>query len=116
MKIWVDAQLPPTLANWLVNTFNLEASSLRDLGLRDAKDIEIFEAARAENVVIITKDSDFIDLVCRLGAPPQILWLTCGNVTNRSLRKLLTATFPAALEQLRQGEAIVEISNPLYPN
>lgn len=66
MKIWVDAQLPPTLANWLSATFGLESAALRDLSLRDAQDIEIFEAARAENAVIMTKDSDFIDLVCRL--------------------------------------------------
>jgi predicted nuclease of predicted toxin-antitoxin system len=111
MKIWVDAQLPPTLANWLTSTFGLESAALRDLALRDAQDVEIFEAARAENAVIMTKDSDFIDLVCRLGTPPQILWLTCGNVTNRNLRKLLSATLPDALKQLRQEEAIVEISN-----
>ena len=59
----------------------------------------------------MTKDSDFIDLVCRLGTPPQILWITCGNVTNRNLRQLLTATLSSALEQIKQGEAIVEISN-----
>lgn len=111
MKIWIDAQLPPTLANWLTETFGLEATALRDLGLRDAQDIEIFAAAQAESAVIITKDSDFIDLVCRLGSPPQILWLTCGNVTNRNLRQLLTATLPDALEQLCQGEMIVEITN-----
>lgn len=111
MKIWVDAQLPPTLANWLSSTFGLEASALRDLSLRDAQDIEIFEAARTENAVIMTKDSDFIDLVCRLGTPPQILWITCGNVTNHNLRRLLIATLPDALEQLRQGTMIVEISN-----
>ncbi|NJL40510.1 MAG: DUF5615 family PIN-like protein [Leptolyngbyaceae cyanobacterium RM2_2_4] len=111
MKIWIDAQLPPTLANWLAVTFGLEAAALRDLELRDAQDIEIFEAARAENAVIMTKDSDFIDLVCRLGSPPQILWLTCGNVTNRNLRQLLAATLPDALERLNQGEVIIEISN-----
>ncbi|RZM74426.1 DUF5615 family PIN-like protein [Leptolyngbya iicbica] len=111
MKIWVDAQLPPTLANWLSATFDLEASALRDLSLRDAQDLDIFQAARAANAVIMTKDSDFIDLVCRLGTPPQILWLTCGNVTNRNLRRLLTATLPEAIEQLQQGEMIVEISN-----
>ncbi|MBW4468224.1 MAG: DUF5615 family PIN-like protein [Pegethrix bostrychoides GSE-TBD4-15B] len=111
MTIWVDAQLPPTLAAWLSITFDLEAAALRDLSLRDAQDIEIFEAARAENAVIMTKDSDFIDLVCRLGIPPQMLWLTCGNVTNRNLRQLLTATLPDALAQLRQGEMIIEISN-----
>jgi predicted nuclease of predicted toxin-antitoxin system len=111
MKIWIDAQLPPTLAGWLTLTFGIEASSLRDLSLRDAQDIEIFAAARTENAVVMTKDSDFIDLVCRLGSPPQILWLTCGNVTNRNLRQLLTATFPDAIEQLQRGEVIVEISN-----
>ncbi|MEN9518056.1 MAG: hypothetical protein RLZZ381_644 [Cyanobacteriota bacterium] len=111
MKIWIDAQLPPTLANWLSATFGLETAALRDLSLRDAQDIEIFEAAQVENAVIMTKDSDFIDLVCRLGTPPQILWLTCGNVTNRNLRQLLTATLADALERLRQGEMIVEISN-----
>ena len=76
-----------------------------------ARDIEIFEAARVANAVIMTKDSDFIDLVCRLGTPPQILWLTCGNVTNRNLQQLLTLTLPEALERLRQGEVILEISN-----
>jgi predicted nuclease of predicted toxin-antitoxin system len=111
MKIWIDAQLPPTLANWLTDTFDLEATALRDLELRDAQDIEIFEAARVENAVIMTKDSDFIDLVCRLGSPPQILWLTCGNVTNRNLRRLLAATLPDALERLCQGEVMIEISN-----
>lgn len=113
MKIWIDAQLPPTLAIWLSNAFGIKAAALRDLSLRDAQDMEIFKAARVENAVIMTKDSDFIDLVCRLGSPPQILWLTCGNVTNRNLRQLLTATLPEALKQLRQGEMIVEISNSI---
>jgi predicted nuclease of predicted toxin-antitoxin system len=57
------------------------------------------------------KDSDFVDLVCRLGVPPPIIWLTCGNVTNRNLRNLLTTTFPLAIEQLQQGEPIVEIGS-----
>lgn len=97
--------------DWLSVTFGLETAALRDLSLRDAQDIEIFAAARAENAVIMTKDSDFINLVCRLGTPTQILWLTSGNVTNRNLRQLLSPTLPDALELLRQGEMIVEICN-----
>jgi predicted nuclease of predicted toxin-antitoxin system len=112
MNIWVDAQLPPTLADWLSSSFDLETAALRDLGLRDAKDIEIFDAARVANSVIMTKDSDFVDLVCRLGIPPQIIWLTCGNVTNRNLRRILSSTLPKALEKLQEGEMIVEISSP----
>ena len=112
MKIWVDAQLPPTLAVWLQETFPVEAFSLRYLGLRDALDFEVFEAAQREGkgLVIMTKDSDFVDLVCRLGQPPQVLWMTCGNVTNRNLRRLLSDTFEQALAELEKCEPIVEIA------
>ena len=37
MKFWVDAQLPPSLARWLAETFSVEAVSVRAPrpGLRD---------------------------------------------------------------------------------
>lgn len=111
MKIWIDAQLPPTLASWICQNFDITALSLKNLSLRDAKDIDIFQAARRDDAVIMTKDSDFIDLVCRLGQPPQIIWITCGNVTNRNLRQLLSRTLSLAIEVIKRGEAMVEISN-----
>jgi predicted nuclease of predicted toxin-antitoxin system len=46
--------------------------------------------------VLINKDSDFVEMVLRLGTPPQLLWVTCGNVTNRHLQGLLTQVFPKA--------------------
>ncbi|MHC0064977.1 DUF5615 family PIN-like protein [Nostoc sp. UIC 10890] len=79
MTIWVDAHLSPAIATWISNTFGITALALRDVGLRDAEDLEIFEAAKAQGVILITKDSDFVDLVERLGTPPQIIWLTCEN-------------------------------------
>lgn len=110
MKIWVDVHLSPEIAIWLSSTFDLEVIALRDLGLRDAEDLEIFEAAKAQKAVVITKDSDFVDLVERLGSPPQIIWLTCGNTSNARLRELLGETLPRALELLAAGEILVEIS------
>ena len=47
MIIWLDAQLPPALAAWLQATFGVDARALRDVGLRDATDQEIFRAAQA---------------------------------------------------------------------
>ncbi len=76
MTIWVDAHLPCAIASWLTSTIGITALALRDVGLRDAEDLEIFEAAKAEGVIFMTKDGDFVDLVDRLGAPPQIIWLT----------------------------------------
>lgn len=110
MTIWIDAHLSPAIATWITNTFGITAFALRDVGLRDAEDAEVFEAAKAQGIIFITKDSDFADLVDRLGSPPQIIWLTCGNTSNARLQEILSATLPEALELLRSGEALVEIS------
>lgn len=110
MTIWVDAHLSPAIATWISDTFGVTALALRDIGLRDAEDPEIFEAAKAQGVIFMTKDSDFVDLVDRLGSSPQIIWLTCGNTSNTRLREILSATLPDALALLRSGEALVEIS------
>jgi len=111
LTIWVDAQLPPALAGWLTEQFGVEAANLDSVGLRQAQDIEIFQHARRPGHVIMTKDDDFVDIVTRLGPPPQILWVTCGNVTNRALRELLARAFPSARAHLAAGEPVVELTN-----
>ena len=42
VRLWIDAHLSPALASWLQATFGIDAAPLRDLGLRDAEDAEIF--------------------------------------------------------------------------
>lgn len=111
MIFWLDAQLPPALADFLEKQFEIEAVPLRTLGMRDAEDLEIFEKARDENVVLISKDSDFVELVQRLGPPPRLLWVTCGNVTNAHLCEIFEKLMPEALKMLEAGEAIIEIGN-----
>lgn len=108
--IWIDAHLSPAIAIWITNNFEVTAVALRDLGLRDAEDPEIFEAAKSQGVIFMTKDRDFVDLVDRLGTPPQIIWLTCGNTSNARLREILGSVLPTALEILRSGEPLVEVS------
>ncbi|MBE9235101.1 MAG: DUF5615 family PIN-like protein [Sphaerospermopsis kisseleviana] len=110
MIIWVDAHLSPAIATWISQTFSITALALRDVGLRDAEDEEIFAAAKDKGVIFMTKDSDFVDLVERLGTPPQIIWLTCGNTSNARLREILSVNLLTALEILSLGEALVEIT------
>lgn len=42
MKIWVNAQLSPAIADWIAKTFAVEAIAVRELGLRDATDKDIW--------------------------------------------------------------------------
>lgn len=111
MIIWIDAQLSPALAPWLTTQFGVEAFSLRYLNLVTAKDVPIFYAAREANVVVMTKDSDFVLLQERLGAPPAILWVRCGNTSNRYLKGVLQRTFEAARRLIEAGESLVEITD-----
>ena len=107
--IWIDAQLSPAIADWLRNTLGHDASALRDIGLRDAEDDEIFAAARKDNAILMTKDADFVLLLERFGPPPKIILLTCGNTSNAHLKTILGSTLTDALELLSSGDAIVEI-------
>ena len=113
MRFWLDAQLSPTLAPWIVENFGVECQSVREVGLRDAEDSDIFQAARNADVVVMSKDSDFPDLVERLGPPPQVLWLTCGNTSNRYLKDIFQKCLQTAIDLLNQGEPIVEINDQL---
>jgi predicted nuclease of predicted toxin-antitoxin system len=109
--LWIDAQLSPALARWISETFGVVAHAMRDLGLREAKDVVIFHAAREAGAVVMSKDSDFVLLLERFGPPPQVLWVTCGNTSNARMLEILLKGFPEARARLEQGEPLVEISD-----
>jgi len=111
VKIWVDAQLSPVIAQWITSTYGVDAVAVRTLRLRDARDRDIFISAREANAIIMTKDRDLVDLAIQLGSPPQILWVTCGNTSNTKLKMILTRAWPLAVDLLNAGEAIVEVSD-----
>ena len=48
--------LSPALAPWLSGMFGVTAHAVRDLGLREAKDLAIFHAAREAGAVIMSKE------------------------------------------------------------
>jgi predicted nuclease of predicted toxin-antitoxin system len=109
MKLWLDAQLPPSLALWIASRFKIEAYSVKDLNLLAAKDEEVFLAARKEKAVVISKDIDFVRLVEQKGSPPQLIWVTCGNTSNSNLRRIFESTLEDAVRIIRAGDDIVEI-------
>ena len=110
MKLWIDAQLSPRLADWLNQNYDVTAVPIGALGLQRASDQEIFDAAREARSTVITKDRDFTDLLARMGPPPQVIWVTCGNTSNLHMQEVFTGTFPDALRLLLRGEPLVEIT------
>ena len=111
MKVWLDAQLSPGIARWLRDSMGLDAVAVRDVGLRDASDAEIWTAAARADAVLMSKDRDFADRAIRLGPPPMVIWLSLGNTSNAHLRAVLASALPAALGLLGRGEKLVEIGD-----
>jgi predicted nuclease of predicted toxin-antitoxin system len=113
VTLWLDAQLTPALAFWFRRNCAVSCFAVRELGLRDATDYDIYMAARNAAAIVVTKDVDFVRLLERHGPPPQILWLTCGNTSNTRLVEILSVHWPNISAMLRDGEPIVEIGDEL---
>jgi predicted nuclease of predicted toxin-antitoxin system len=110
MKFWLNANLSPKLARWIESSGLHECKTIKELGLLNENDRVIFEKARQEKVVVITKDSDFREMVLRLGSPPQVLWITTGNTSTSFLIEVFEGTLPKAIKHLEAGAPLVEIS------
>lgn len=106
MKFLVDAQLPPALCRWLAARGH-EAVHVSEIGLLAATDVEIAERAIAGAAILISKDEDFLTL--RLPDRFGLLWLRCGNATNRPLTVWLEARWERVEELLTAGERVIEL-------
>ena len=102
----IDAQLPPALAGWLEERGHA-AEHVRDVLTGQAPDSWIATYARQRGSVLLTKDDDFA-----LRHPPtdyRLVWLRCGNMSNRGLRDWLAARWAMVEQRLRAGERFVEV-------
>ena len=109
--VWIDAQLSPMLAVWVSETFAVSCKHVRELGLRNASDKEIFFEAKKSDAIVITKDSDFQELLHAYKSPPKIIWLTCGNTSNARVKEILTSRLMEAIEILKTNCDLVEVSD-----
>ena len=107
MRFLVDAQLPPGLCRWLAARGH-EASHVHELGLGAAADADIAAHAESEDAVLLSKDEDF--LILRQPDRFGLLWLRCGNTTNRALATWLEERWERVEELLGMGERLIELS------
>jgi predicted nuclease of predicted toxin-antitoxin system len=108
IELWLDMQLSPDLAKWIVNEFNIKTISSYDLFINDEKDEIFFISAKNKgNVIILFKDSDFPDLLDRLLPPPKLIWLKMGNCPNSQMKIILRNTLLQAIEELLQTSTIL---------
>ncbi len=108
MNFLVDAQLPPALARW-IGSQGHQATHVSGIGLQTADDPVIWERARNESTVIISKDEDFVDHWLLSAEPVQLVWIRKGNCSNRALIAWLEPLWPDTLKRLELGERLIEL-------
>ena len=107
MKFIVDAQLPPALAAWLRNKGH-EAVAVREIGLREADDRVIWAFAGQSEMIVVTKDEDFVRLAAA-GEGPRVLWVRTGNLIKRILLGKFDSAWPRLCEHLASETRVIEL-------
>ncbi len=59
------------------------------LGLGTAEDTLVWEHAKDNGFVVVTKDADFADLSVLRGFPPKVVWIRRGNCSTTDIENLL---------------------------
>jgi predicted nuclease of predicted toxin-antitoxin system len=100
--ILIDEQLPPTIAHFL-SDLGLEAVHVRALDMNESPDESIWLIAASRNWVVMTKDSDFLQIAMttRQG---RLIHVGLGNASTSVLRRYLQAHVPR-IQRFVQSEA-----------
>jgi predicted nuclease of predicted toxin-antitoxin system len=88
MKLLFDQNLSPRLVRLLADIYP-DSIHVREVGLRDADDLAIWQYAKVQGYAVVSKDSDFQQRSLLHGAPPKFIWLRVGNCTVKRIESLL---------------------------
>jgi predicted nuclease of predicted toxin-antitoxin system len=88
VKLLLDENLSHRIVD-LLSTEYPGSDHVRNCGLRGARDGAIWEYARANGFVIVSKDDDFRERSAAEGFPPKVVWLSVGNAGTPMIAALL---------------------------
>lgn len=112
MKLLFDQNISFRLIRKIADVFP-EAKQVRELGLENFTDRQIWHYSKENGYTIVTFDVDFFDLSNLYGHPPKIIWLRTGNRKTEDFAALLISKFELIKEFLSNpnyaGVACIEI-------
>jgi predicted nuclease of predicted toxin-antitoxin system len=87
MRLLLDQNISFRVARQLKSTFP-EVVGVRECGLDNADDYQIWEYALTNNYTVVTFDKDIPAIGSVKGYPPKIIWLRTGNSSNSAVVSL----------------------------
>ena len=109
MKLLLDANLSWRLTTRLSDQFG-ECIHVNQTELpKPAKDTEIWSYAAANGCIVVTQDSDFLNLFETRGYPPKIILLRTGNMNRKKAEEILVQAKPAIEDLEKSDYGLLEI-------
>lgn len=88
MRLLFDHNLSPSLASILQDIYP-HSLHVYAIGLEESDDSVVWEYARTNDLVIVTKDADYLIIGARLGHPPKVVRIGLGNCPTAVVADLL---------------------------
>ena len=108
MKLLFDQNISFRLIKRISNLYP-DTKQVKELGLENMTDNEIFEFAKKNDYSIVTFDSDFCDLNILKGFPPKIIWIRTGNTTTKNLEIILKNKYELINSFMQENFGCLEI-------
>lgn len=102
MRFLFDQNLSYRLVTDLKDLYP-NSSHIRDIGMEESDDSDIWDYAAQNGYVIVSKDSDFHQKSFLHGHPPKVIWLRLGNCSTNTIVSLLS-THHNAILRFEQSE------------
>ena len=99
MKLLLDENLSRRLVPFLQHDYP-GSDQVVLLGMQSATDKEVWQKARDDGYVIVTRDGDFQELSLVWGQPPKVIRLKTLNQTRAATLTLLLENKDAIIESL----------------
>lgn len=88
MKLLLDENLSDRIIPRIVDLYP-ESSHVKTLGLANTDDVIIWEYAKSNGFIIVSKDSDFHQRSLLYGHPPKFIYLRVGNSPTAKINQIL---------------------------
>ncbi|MFZ5819074.1 MAG: DUF5615 family PIN-like protein [Chloroflexota bacterium] len=89
-----DENLSPRLVTRLADIYP-GSVHVSEVGLDHALDSAVWEYARQNDFMVVTKDADFSEMSLVSGFPPKVIWIRRGNCSTHDIESLLRESYDA---------------------
>lgn len=103
MKLLFDQNISFRIISKIKDAFP-KAKQVRELGIENYSDAEIWNFAKDNDYSIVTFDADFFDISSIKGHPPKIIWLRFGNTTTNYLADIINSKQDIIIDFMTKNE------------